>query len=361
MTTSSCKLDVKNACDMVINSARDSFLNYSLQETPYSIYLTIRKTFIRSNLTLDQNFCQVQLNTSCKQDDSEIRGLKVQVKHLEESNTALENKYIEAVDDCEQSYLKIKELETTIIELKDFANETEAYKRDFNKRNSEIQKKDKIIQQLKESKDDLEKEVETAEKSWKELNKSVRIKDKELHDLQKENRILTENLNKSKVDFSNLTHQVNNEKKSEAKKLKKAEKKQFIDSLNPKSVEFECDKCEIKIESRVKLKAHVRSTHETVNSTQTDVTELDDKSVQTLHSEFNQDKNIQTIEEEDVEIQKYPCFYCGINIVSRNHLNEHKRKCHGMSRMCGVLGLPAPIRFFQSLNPSRMLQPRFFY
>ena len=38
-----------NAVDNIISSVRSSNLNYSFQETPYSLYLTIRKTEVKRN------------------------------------------------------------------------------------------------------------------------------------------------------------------------------------------------------------------------------------------------------------------------------------------------------------------------
>ena len=35
---------VQSSCNTIIESVRTSFLNYSIQETPYSIFLTIRKS-----------------------------------------------------------------------------------------------------------------------------------------------------------------------------------------------------------------------------------------------------------------------------------------------------------------------------
>ena len=45
------------ACDMVIETMRNSQLNFVLQETPYSAFITIRKSFCKgaTNLTRIQN------------------------------------------------------------------------------------------------------------------------------------------------------------------------------------------------------------------------------------------------------------------------------------------------------------------
>ena len=101
-----------------------------------------------------------------------------------------------------------------------------------------------------------------------------------------------------------------------------------------------CNKCDVKSDSLIKLKNHERTFHMKPNSSQTEVKILEDKIVQVLNYEFCSEKNVQTVEETCHRLVKYPCFYCKINIVSENHLNEHRRKCRGTSRMVGVVGLP---------------------
>ena len=51
------------------------------------------------------------------------------------------------------------------------------------------------------------------------------------------------------------------------------------------------------------------------NSVQTDDKNMEDKMVQSFWNEFLLDRGVQTNEEKMLEVQKYPCFYCGINIV----------------------------------------------
>ena len=358
MAVTSAPLNVKNSCDFVTNSVRDSLLNYSIQETPYSLYLTIRKTFTRSSLFSDQN--STLPNFATHENEKQVETLKMRLKTVEEDNMSLKNDYEDAVDDCEQCHARIKELETIVNNLKEEVENGIVDKENVNKIISETQKKDKITEQLKINRDNLEGELEVAEKNWKELNKLIKLKDKELHDLQKKNTRLSENLVTVSADFNNLTSLVNKEKKSEAKKIKKLEKKEFMDGLTAKPVEFECSKCTVKLESMIKLKIHESTSHMETHSTQTTVKEFDDKTVQTFSFEFSCDESVQTIEENIPMIEKYPCYYCGINIVSEHHLSEHKRKCRGSSRMCGVLGLPVP-RFRPPANLSTFMQPRFFY
>ena len=103
-----------------------------------------------------------------------------------------------------------------------------------------------------------------------------------------------------------------------------------------------------------KIKHHERTVHMKTSSTQTSDKTFDDKYVQVYSSKLLDDKKMKTDQECNVEVEKYPCYYCGINIVSENYLYEHKRKRRGMSRMIRILGLPAPgLRKFLKFSTAR--------
>ena len=323
MAATSPTLEVKNSLEIVINSVRDSFLNYSMQETPYSLYFTIRKSFSRASqasLESSPQFTQHQA-------DSEIKALKTKVTCLEEKNFALTNQYEEALNDCQVSYLKIKDLESSTSDLKE----------KFLEKCSDVQKKDKIVEQMIVSKDNLARDLEVAEKNWKELNRSIKAKDKELHELNKENLKITEKFEKVQADFKNLTAIVNKDKKSEAKKLRKVERKEFMDDLIEKPEEFSCSKCAVKVESLVNLKIHETSVHAANAFTQTTIKDIDDKIVQTLNSEFPLDKCIQMNNESKATME---WFYCEKDIGGEEQLLEHRVTCHGAAESPSLFSFP---------------------
>ena len=70
--------------------------------------------------------------------------------------------------------------------------------------------------------------------------------------------------------------------------------------------------------------------HHTRNTaTQTEVKITVHQKVQVKNSDFEKDETVETSENAIIEFKKYPCFYCAIDIISENHLKEHKEKCHG--------------------------------
>ena len=114
-------------------------LNYSIQETPYSLYLTIRKSFAKSS-----SFEQFLSNVG-PQNFTEIETLKMKLKTAEEANLMLTKNYEEAVNDCEVSYAKIKDLENTLDELKAEAENVKVEKFCLDKIKGKFQKKQKAI------------------------------------------------------------------------------------------------------------------------------------------------------------------------------------------------------------------------
>ena len=144
MATLSTPFSIKNSCDLILNSARNSSLNFTIQETPFSIYLTIRKTLNKSSPTFQQNCVQPFQIFDADQNEAELVTLKQKLKDVQESNDILKNDYSEAVDDSEQCRFQIKNLETTLDAMK-----KEYEKSDMKKFVTDSKDKDAIIEKLK--------------------------------------------------------------------------------------------------------------------------------------------------------------------------------------------------------------------
>ena len=103
---------------------------------------------------------------------------------------------------------------------------------------------------------------------------------------------------------------------------------------------------EFNTDSEVKLKLHEKASHTSSTSSQTTEIALRNQTVQANLMKPTTDKEIQYPLEEEVivfeeEFQKYPCFYCGINITNNIHLSDHRRKCRGTTNMFSTVGLPS--------------------
>ena len=330
---------VQTSCDLVINSVRASLLNFSIHETPYSLYLTIRKSLSKSP---NQIFAQPQQHVEPDVQVRDLESLQSRLKLVENANLSLKENYEEAVNECEACHKQIKDLESKVKDLEQVVASTEE------RVGADLRKKDKNVELLLHDKQNLERELETAEKNWKTSNKNVKIKDKEIYDLKKEKDKVTENLAQVKLEYTNLKAKVNKEEKVQLKTIKKTERKEFIENLksNSQPVKYDCNKCDVLMESLINLKNHERTFHMKSISSQTEEKVLEDKSMQLDVSEFSSDKSTQTRNENESEVinevfKKYPCFYCGINIAGAFHLNEHRSKCRGTLNMFTLVGLPS--------------------
>ena len=83
----SASVAIDNLCGKILYSVRSSNLNYACQETPYSIYLTIRKSWSKHQQVqqpqeyvqqLPQPLSQIELNLK----DREIENIKCELEDL---------------------------------------------------------------------------------------------------------------------------------------------------------------------------------------------------------------------------------------------------------------------------------------
>ena len=302
--------NLDKSCSLILNSVRNSSLNFSVHETPYSLYLTVRKSFAKNRISQDdQNHLSVANKTVSETlGQEEIVILRNKLSESESKNAKLKHEIEEVVNDSEEKYLKLQNLETKVLNYK-------------------------------EAKTKLESELDEAEKHWKVLNKQVKEKDKQIYDLKKENCNTLESLSEFKTKFSNLTSEVNRERKKQEKKLKKQGARDSVDSLNVNEHKFECTLCDVKSESLDKLRNHMRVFHMKSSTVQTNEKVVEEKKVQTHDTTITSDKNIQTAEEivtSKVMNIKHPCFYCDTEIISEQHLLEHRLKCHVTTKTFSV-------------------------
>ena len=136
--------------------------------------------------------------------------LKCKVKDVEKINDGLKHDYEEAVNDSERCYKRISDLESQVERLRDT----------LEKVSGEDKKKDLLLKELNQKKDDLENAVDVAEKSWKKSNKALKEKEKEINELKKENIEVTDNLAEVKSEYVKLTAKFNKEVKIEKRILR---------------------------------------------------------------------------------------------------------------------------------------------
>jgi chromosome segregation ATPase len=320
----------RSSCDLIVNSIRNSFLNYSLHETPYSIYLTIRKSFVKNSAALNLSSSDPSLESVCSNQDASF--LLNLLRKAEKSENALKRNYEDALEESEEAHKKIKDLEALVEQFRSKSLE------------SQLKQKEKTIELLQSEKVTNETNLEVAEKNCKTVKKKIKEKEKEVFDLKKENARVTNALELLKSDLV----KVNKEKKIEDKKLRKKEKKEILNETK-QGIDVECDYCDKKLESPEQLRTHKQAVHTFSSVSQTEIHEtcesfVQTKSVMLVHS------YVQTSDDEvfDVEIEKYLCFYCEQEITSEQQLLEHGITCNGATETPSLFSFPVrpnPILF----------------
>ena len=77
-------------------------------------------------------------------------------------------------------------------------------------------------------------------------------------------------------------------------------------------IQYKCDICEFKPTKQKNVKGPIEPLHETMGTDKKD-----------------DNSNLASEVKVKVEFQKYPCYYCGINIAGEYHLEQHRYKCRG--------------------------------
>jgi chromosome segregation ATPase len=229
---------IQSSCDQIIYCVRGSLLNFSIHETPYSLYLTIRKSL--SNSTTEQNISSCQKLSHPSEND--IAGIRKKLERSESANNSLQLNYQEAVGECESYLKKVDNLQEKVKECEQKAKLKDA----------DLKKKDDLMKILQTEKANAIKEISDVEIKLKDLGKYIKAKDKELHDMKNENVRISENLANVKSEYSDLSAKVRNEEKARRKSEKKS------NTLTNQVEIFGCNLCDAKIESMVKLRSHER-------------------------------------------------------------------------------------------------------
>ena len=304
-------MNLESSLNQVLQVLRNSGLHYSAQETPYSLYISIRKK-IRQNTETSSHVVPIQSSNPDEKNYDLTKECKV-----------LENAFESAKHELDQ--------------------EIDEHRRTM-KENGELVKKlasnEKLIENLKQESEVLKEEISGLDCDVKALKKNVKFKEKELYDLNKESKTSMEKLETAKSDLKILSAQV---KKFEKDELKKSKVKQVKDTQN--NLEFPCEFCHKKFEFQVKLQVHVKLDHYVANSSQTNEILVEAKSAQT--SEKNRiDKIVQTqtTAPDDTEVtadfESYCCFYCNREISCEQNIDKHRGKCHGVSEFPSLFSLP---------------------
>ena len=320
------------SCDVIRKSLVKSGLHFFVNESPYSLWITVRKKFMDNQNLIDEktNGAPVREEKKMAEIENEMKDLKEKYKRISEAFEAVTADFEQEISD-----------HRVIIE----ENKRIRY---------EISKKDSEIFKLKQEAKHLETELKTSEIDLKKTHKEIKSKDKEVHDLKKENVKVKEDLDRLNKEHKEFKSHVNQERKEHDRKLKKQEKKDFLNNLKSESnpLEINCEVCDKKLSSLEKLKAHMLSNHTRQSETQSNEAIVEDKIVQTIttidpkcDNELEAVKGTFEAAKENLGFEKYSCYYCGKIIANFEFLQVHRKNCHGDHSRFGTVNCVKSERF----------------
>ena len=187
----SSDLQIENKCHEILQSLKSSSLNYSAQITPFSIYVTVRKSLVKQMINHPSEEAQTVVDKN-SDFSSKYEIMKSRCKFLETSNDELKVSLEQEVIANEGKSELMKRLETcleeTRRELSDLVEtksgsltELDVLCKEKKKLLEEISKKTVVIDNLKTVNENLEKEHAISETNAKHSAKIVKTKDKELY------------------------------------------------------------------------------------------------------------------------------------------------------------------------------------
>ena len=349
----------------LIETIETSNLNYFINKTPFSAQISIKSTFINrfgNQQTLKSDQLQLNLNEQLISQEKKITWLESEIVKLQQENVKVNDMhneekvrlkaFKESIIDTDQensdkSHLmsKNRDLEEAVhsvtLNYEQEISDHETTVREKNTVMNENIKKDVLIKKLEEDQIKLEHELETAENSCKSWRKSIKIKEKEIYETKKENIKRNEDLDQVKAELVKIRMIANQEKKELERRLKKTEKRDFLNNLKQMDT-IPCGHCDEKLENNEKLRSHVRIHHQQTSSIQTEEISQDTKFVQCRldRNILVQKKDVeQNVTEESFinahseivvkESSCLSCILCRKYFFSELSLKEHKQTCQG--------------------------------
>ena len=218
-----------SSCQLILNQVRKSNLHFSVQETPFSIYMTVRKSFVKTRSVPEINLL-----------DNESEHLQSKLTLLQIEYGKLNENFRESLDQNESKTYNIAKLEEKIGDL-----HTELNKKDDLLNSAETKTLDSIRalqvkhekicaenKNLKHENEDLKKEINSTNVALKGARKEVK---ENSHRLGKKMEALEDEV-KTLLDFK-ITKEA--EEKDLKAKMKKAEKKMKLVREREAVVEIE--------------------------------------------------------------------------------------------------------------------------
>ena len=249
-------------CNFLLKSIRSSGLNFSFQETPFSMYVTIRKSFIQSKSTKSSSPDEkpVQHNDSVESELDKIKAkydkLLNEQKSLQKANENIKSDFEEAINECEANNEVIGNLQKLNADQSEIIGNLK-----YKISNLQVEKTN-----LETKNKNVSVENKAFRKELKDLKNETTLRTEDLKFLKKENKDIENNYDK-KIEELECT--IGSLQKFKAEKI--AEEKGETDRIEKKLKIIEKKEADLEIERiNLETKANKMNVDNESKESQTD-------------------------------------------------------------------------------------------
>ena len=286
-------------CGQILFSLKMSKLNYLVNETPYSAYITIRKKFIKNNDESQDNLAYTNKND----EESELLRLK-------DRNKDLETRLAIAKVEFEESELMKQKLLTEISNRDDEIEKCLKNERLLNERIKSVTDEKEVMKSTIET---ISREkvniVKKLEENIKILENDVEFGIVKIDTLEKELRMLEDKLN----NVPKLSPPIN-----------------FTSESVPST--SKCGECDYESDDEIELETHLKSNHVDQNSQDGNNHMKTNLLFKCDICAFNARK-VEDLSKHKQEEHQKNCIHCDFNTHSKESLNMHMMEKHKLT--CG--------------------------
>ena len=269
-------MDASRIFNEIIKQIENCQLNYVINKTPFSANISIKKSLIKWIDTPSKTETIVkaeQGDLPCVEKSELTEKLEMVLQEKERLEQLLNQETLKVKScECDKEQLRV--------ELLNVKKEKHASNTKLRTQNSEISNlKDEAVE-MQQTIKDLENEVN-------EKKKALDVKYEMVGNLKKEKKESESKLTETLLQLSSIQDEKLLEKRKTLKK--------------------KCTCCDVKFASTVELNQHVRE-----NQFKDQISQTVTQKVEILS---------------ELKNYRYPCFYCGFNIKSKENLQKHKVEC----------------------------------
>ena len=170
-------MEASNAADIITNVVKNSKLNFYMQETPFSLFINVRKSFIKtkSGNDLVTSYDNNNYSEAIRKHQEKVEKLEQEKSSLSKSLEVLESELQDSRNAGHDLSVKLEEAKKDLADILGDRNNNVLNVEKLSKLVDEAQVKNKDL----ESKNrELEKKIETLQNDKNSANKIVKLSEK---------------------------------------------------------------------------------------------------------------------------------------------------------------------------------------